>query len=94
VIRKKYGIKGRKPIVDKAPKILITAQSLANQMTALNVDTSKTLNTDQAISREHITNNQSVRNTLIERGIVPENLPPEEDTKKLPKKIQTFEEGL
>lgn len=39
-----------------------------------------------------MTNNKSVRNTLIERGIVPENLPPAEDTKKLPKKIQKFEE--
>lgn len=94
IIRKKYDIKWKKPIVDKAPQILITAQSLANQMTAMNVDSSQTLNTDQAISREHITNNRSVRNTLIDRGIVPENLPPEEDTKKLPKKIQTFEEGL
>ena len=41
-----------------------------------------------------MTNNKSVRNTLIERGIVPEDLPPAEDTKKLPKKIQKFEEGL
>lgn len=93
-IRKKYDIKGKKPIVDKAPQILITAQSLANQMTAMNVGKTKHLASDQAISREHITNNQSVRNTLIGRGIVPEALPPEEDTKKLPKKIQTFEEGL
>lgn len=63
-------------------------------MTAMNVGKTKHLASDQTISREHITNNQSVRNTLIGRGIVPETLPPEEDTKKLPKKIQTFEEGL
>lgn len=94
VMRKKYGIKGKKPIVDKAPQILITAQSLANQMTAMNVGKTRNLNTDQAISGEHITNNRSVRKTLIERGIVPEELPPEEDTQKLPKKIQTFEEWL
>ncbi len=94
MIRKKYGIQWKKPIVDKAPQILITAQSLANQMTAMNVDKNKQLNNDQVISREHITNNRSVRGTLVERGIVPENLPAEEDTKKLPKMIQTFEEGL
>ena len=67
MMRKKYGIKGKKPIVDKAPQILITAQSLANQMTAMNVGKSRNLNTDQAISGEHITNNRSVRKTLIER---------------------------
>ena len=93
-VRKKYGIKGNKPIVDKAPQILITAQSLANQMTAMNVGKSKNLNTDQLIVWEHVTNNRSVRKTLIERGIVPESLSPEEDTKKLPKKIQKFEEWL
>ncbi len=63
-------------------------------MTAMNVGKSKNLNSDQAISGEHITNNRSVRKTLIDRGIVPEQLSPEEDTKKLPKKIQKFEEGL
>lgn len=94
VIRRKYGIKGKKPIVDKAPQILITAQSLANQMTAMNVSKTTKPSSDQAISQEHITNNRSVRNTLVQRWIVPEELPPEEDTKKLPKKIQKFEEGL
>lgn len=67
VIRKKYGIKGKKPIVDKAPQILITAQSLANQMTAMNVSKTTKPSSDQAISQEHITNNRSVRNTLIGR---------------------------
>lgn len=91
-MRKKYAITGKKPIVDRAPDILITAQSLANQMTAMNVEKNQNLNSENKISGEHISNNQSVRKTLIERGIVPEALPPAEDTKKLPKKIQQFEE--
>ncbi len=93
-MRRKYAIPAKKPIVDRAPDILITAQSLANQMTAMNVEKSKGMRDEFGISREHMTNNKSVRDTLIERGIVPENLPPAEDTKKLPKKIQKFEEGL
>ena len=93
-IRRKYGIKGKKPIVDRAPDILITAQSLANQMTALNVHKNPNLSTEQRIAGEHVANNSSVRNTLKRRGITPESLPPAEDTKKLPKKIQKFEEGL
>ena len=93
-MRRKYAIPAKKPIVDRAPDILITAQSLANQMTAMNVEKSKWLRDESGISREHMTNNKSIRSTLIERGIVPEDLPPAEDTKKLPKKIQKFEEGL
>ena len=93
-MRQRYGITGKKPIVDRAPDILITAQSLANQMTAMNVEKNRWLKDEFGISHEHMTNNKSVRNTLIERGIVPEHLPPAEDTKKLPKKIQKFEEGL
>ncbi len=93
-MRRKYGIAPKKPIVDRAPDILITAQSLANQMTAMNVEKNRNLNSETGISHEHITNNSSVRKTLINRWIVPELLPPAEDTKKLPKKIQKFEEGL
>jgi len=94
IIRKKYGISDKKPIVDRAPDILITAQSLANQMTAMNVDKNTNLSTENTISREHMINNQSVRKTLIGRWIVPESLPPASDTKKLSKKIQQYEEGL
>lgn len=93
-MRNKYDITGKKPIVDRAPDILITAQSLANQMTTMNVEKNIALSTEQKIAGEHIINNQSVRKSLVERGIVPENLSPAEDTKKLPKKIQQFEEGL
>jgi DNA-damage-inducible protein D len=49
------------------------------------------MKTEKQISNEHITNNKSVRDTLISRGIVPENLPPEEDVKKLERKLQTDE---
>ncbi|EKD44466.1 MAG: hypothetical protein ACD_71C00126G0001 [uncultured bacterium (gcode 4)] len=61
-------------------------------MTAMNVDKNTNLSTENTISREHIINNQSVRKTLIGRWIVPESLPPAQDTKTLPKKIRTFEE--
>jgi len=40
-----------------------------------------------AISNEHITNSEAVRNTLIERGIRPETLPPAEDVKKVERRL-------
>ena len=45
------------------------------------------LHTEQTISHEHISNNQSVRNLLLERGVKPEDLPPEEDVKKLERRV-------
>ncbi|MFH1677966.1 MAG: DNA damage-inducible protein D, partial [Patescibacteria group bacterium] len=37
----------------------------------------------------HITNNKSVRKTLISRGIYPEKLPAEEDIKKVARKLKS-----
>jgi len=45
------------------------------------------MDTESAISREHITNNEAVRKTLIERGIRPESLPPAEDVKKVERRL-------
>ncbi len=39
------------------------------------------------ISHEHITNNKAVGKALINRGIRPEELPPEEDIKKVERKL-------
>lgn len=47
------------------------------------------MSTEQQISNEHFTYNKSVRNTLISRGIVTENLQPEEDIKKVERKLNT-----
>ena len=40
-------------------------------------------------SREHVQNNTSVRHMLGQRGIKPETLPPEEDIKKLERRVST-----
>ncbi len=44
---------------------------------------------ESKITNEHTLNNTSVRKMLIQRGIEPENLPPEEDIKKLERKINS-----
>lgn len=45
------------------------------------------MNTGDEISREHITNNEAVRKTLLERGIRPETLSPAEDVKKVERRL-------
>jgi DNA-damage-inducible protein D len=47
------------------------------------------MKTESKISSEHITNNRSVRKTLIERWIKPENVLPEEDLKKIERKFNS-----
>ena len=54
----------------------------------------KDLDTERSISAEHMTNNRSVRKILLDRGIVPENLPPEEDIKKLERRVKSEEKKL
>ena len=49
------------------------------------------MKTENAISGEHITNNEAVRQTLLERGIRPESLPAAEDIKKVERRITSEE---
>ena len=46
------------------------------------------------ITTEHVYNNRAVRNMLGQRGIKPENLPPEEDIKKIERRVASEEKKL
>jgi DNA-damage-inducible protein D len=86
-MKDKWDIKN-KPLADFMPTILLKAKDFATEITIFNAKQQK-MYTEGQISNEHITNNKSVRNTLLSRGIVPENLPPEEDVKKLERKLKS-----
>ena len=45
------------------------------------------MQSEPAISREHVTNNEAVRQTLLSHGIRPEALPPAEDVKKVERRL-------
>jgi DNA-damage-inducible protein D len=89
-LKRKLHIPENRPLADFLPTISIKAKDLAAEMTSVNVQ-SKDLCGLDPISREHIDNNKAVRNTLINRGIVPENLPPAEDIKKIARRINSEE---
>jgi hypothetical protein len=55
------------------------------------VDVNKMVDLGSGSQREHITNNQVVRKTLLERGIRPESLPPAEDVKKVERRLASEE---
>ena len=88
-MKDKWGIKN-KPLADFMPTILLKAKDFATEITIFNAKDKK-MQTENQISKEHISNNKSVRNTLISRGITPENLPPEEDVKKIERKLKKEE---
>jgi len=71
----------------------IKAKDFAAEMTSVNVQ-SKNLKGEASITREHIGNNAAVRKMLTERGIIPENLPPAEDVKKVERRLASDEKKL
>ncbi|WP_368384757.1 hypothetical protein [Polaribacter sp. NJDZ03] len=84
----KLGIPNSRALADYLPTITIKAKDFATEITVFNTK-EKDLRTENSISKEHVTNNSSVRKILIERGIKPENLPPEEDIKKLERRVNS-----
>lgn len=92
-MKRRLGVSAKAPLADKLSTVAINAKSLANSMTSYNVE-QKDLRGTQQIGQEHVGNNHSVRRTLLDRGIVPESLPPEEDTKKLERRLRADERKL
>lgn len=92
-LKRKMGVPDSRPVADFLPTISIKAKDLAAEMTGLNVQ-NKNLKGQTSIENEHVDNNLAVRNMLTQRGIVPENLPPAEDVKKLQRKLETEEKKL
>ncbi len=87
------GVAGNRPLADFLPTITIKAKDFATEITIFNTR-EKGLDTERKISAEHIVNNRSVRKILLERGIKPEELPPEEDIKKLERRVKSEEKKL
>ncbi len=73
-----------------APTIILKAKDYATEITIFNAR-QHDMKSEVTISQEHVTNNQAVRNTLLERGIRPESLPPAEDVKKVERRLAAEE---
>jgi DNA-damage-inducible protein D len=92
-MKRKLGIKENRPLADFLPTITITAKQLATEITNFNVKKND-LQGEQNITSEHVKNNQDVRSLLGKSGIKPEELPPEEDIKKLERKVKTLDKSV
>ena len=90
-LKRKLGVPESRPVADFLPTVSIKAKDFAVAMTAENVQL-KELKGVSAIEKEHVDNNLGVRKIMIERGLVPENLPPAEDIKKVERKLKNDEQ--
>lgn len=93
LLKRKLGAPDNRPLADFLPTISIKAKDFAAEMTSVNVQ-QKDLHGQEQITREHVDNNAAVRNMLLQRGIVPEQLPPGEDVKKVERRLKSEEKPL
>ena len=82
------GVPKGRALADFLPTITIKAKDFATEITVFNTK-EKGLLSERQISAEHITNNRGVRDILKKRGIKPEELPAEEDIKKLERRVNS-----
>ena len=92
-MKKKLGIPENRPLADFLPTITITAKQLATEITNFNVK-QYDLKGETRIIDEHVKNNKDVRGLLGKSGIKPEQLPAEEDIKKLERRVKYADKGI
>ncbi len=92
-LKRKLGSPDNRPLADFLPTINIKAKDFAAEMTAVNVRQNN-LTGQVPIEQEHVGNNQAVRKMMLERGIVPENLPVSEDIKKVERRLKSEEKRI
>jgi len=88
MMKYKLSIPKNRPLADFLPTITIKAKDFANEITNFNVQ-KEDMKGEATITSEHVKNNAGVRKLLKERGIIPEKLPPDEDIKKIERRLKS-----
>ncbi len=92
-MKERLNVPESRPLADFLPTITIKAKDFANEITNFNIKR-EDLRTEGSIGYEHTKNNAEVRKLLGKRGIVPEQLPPAEDIKKLERRMESEQKKL
>ena len=92
-MKRKLGIKETRPLADFLPTITITAKQLATEITNFNVKKND-LKGEGNITNEHVKNNTDIRSLLGKSGIKPEQLPAEEDIKKMERRVRSADKEI
>jgi DNA-damage-inducible protein D len=91
-MKARWKVPGGRALADFAPTIILKAKDFATEITIHNAREHE-MRSEGEISLEHIANNEAVRNTLLSRGIHPEELPAAEDVKKVERRIRSDEKA-
>ncbi len=92
-MKTRLAVPDNRPLADFLPTITIKAKDFANEITNTQVK-QQDLRGETSITTEHVKNNRDVRKLLTDRDIVPEQLPPAEDAKKLERRLKSEEKKL
>lgn len=92
-MKARLAVPDSRPLADFLPTITIKAKDFANEITHTQVK-QQNLRGEPGITQEHVKNNRDVRKLLTDRDIVPEQLPPAEDIKKLERRLKSEEKKL
>ena len=92
-MKTKLKIPEKRPLADFLPTVTIAAKNFATEITNFNVKQNN-LQGETKITDDHIKNNLEMRRVLAKNKIVPENLPREEDIKKLERRVKKDERKL
>ena len=92
-MKQRLNVPKSRALADFLPAITIKAKDFANEITNFNIKRDD-LHRENAITKEHIKNNQEVRKLLVKRNIKPEQLPPSEDIKKLQRRVLSEQKKL
>lgn len=92
-MKAQWQVPDNRPLADFAPTIILKAKDFAAEITIFNARQHQ-MDSETVISKEHVTNNQAVRDTLLQRGIRPESLPPSEDVKKVERRLSAADKKV
>lgn len=89
-MKAQWQVPDNRPLADFVPTIVLKAKDFATEITIHNAR-EQAMSREPQISKEHVTNNEAVRQTLLNRGIRPESLSPSEDVKKVERRLASAE---
>ena len=92
-MKDKLGVPQSRALADFLPTITIKAKDFAAEITNFNVKRDD-LKGEERITHEHVKSNEGVRRVLLDRGIKPEALPPDEDVKKLKRRVESEDKKM
>ena len=92
-MKHQLGVPASRALADFLPTVTIKAKDLAAEITNYTVKNTD-IRGEAAIGNEHEANNRRVRGALVQSGINPENLPAEEDIKKVERRRKSEENRL